>query len=52
MTQLTTTEIWQVPESDNVQSLSPEFGHLLRNSVSPDFGDQTGSSPAIWLESI
>jgi hypothetical protein len=37
-------------ESDNVQSLSPEYGHLRRNPVSLDFDDQIGSIPTIWLE--
>jgi hypothetical protein len=38
-------------ESDNVQSLSPEYGHLRRNPISPDFGDQIGSILAIWPKS-
>jgi hypothetical protein len=40
--QSTTFEILPVPESDNIRSMSPESGHLRRNSVSPNFGDQTG----------
>jgi len=46
--QSTTTEIWPVPESDNVQSLPSESSD--RNLVSLDSGYQIGRIPAIWPE--
>jgi hypothetical protein len=47
--QSTTTGIWLVPESNNVRSLSLDFGHLCQNPVSPYSGDQNGRILAIWL---